>query len=137
MKFPQNLKVYGDLSFRGDCASESVEQVTFFGFLRRAYPTSWGVIAFHPRNEGERHFKQVSKEKAEGMVKGVADVIIPASPAFVCEIKRRDHTKSAWQTGQQEFLDVAQKAGAFVCVALGWEAAREAFTDYLEGRETK
>ena len=69
------------------------------------------------------------------MVKGAADVIIPASPAFVCEIKRRDHTKSQWQDGQQEYLNAAQKAGAFVCVALGADAAWEAFDDWLAIRE--
>jgi hypothetical protein len=136
MKFPQNLKVYGDQEYRGDCPSESVEQVTFFNRMRRKYPDPWGIIAFHPRNEGQRHFRQVSKEKAEGMVKGAADVIIPASPAFVCEIKRRDHTKSTWQDGQQEFLNAAQKAGAFVCIALGADAAEDAFREYLGSYDT-
>jgi hypothetical protein len=137
MKFPSDISVYGDQSYRGDCPSETLEQVTFFNFIRRAYPESWGILAFHPRNEGERNFRQVSRQKAEGMVKGVADVIIPGDPTFVCEIKRRDHTKSQWQDGQQEFLNVSKRAGAFVCIALGWEAARDAFADYLGGREAE
>ena len=70
-------------------------------------------------------------EKAEGMVKGASDIIIPGGPAFVCELKRRDHTKSVWQDGQQEYLYAAQRAGAFVCIALGHKAAREAFGRYL------
>jgi hypothetical protein len=131
MKFPPDIDVYGDQNYRGQCPSESLEQITFFNRIRDKYPDSWALIALHPRNEGQRHFAQVTKEKAEGMVKGAADVIIPGFPAFVCEIKRRDHTKSKWQDGQQEFLDAAKKAGAFVCVALGAEAASEAFSDYL------
>ena len=65
------------------------------------------------------------------MTKGASDIIIPGSPAFVCELKRRDHTKSRWEDGQQEYLTAAQDAGAFVCIALGADAAMEAFNDWL------
>jgi hypothetical protein len=77
----------------------------------------------------------VIKEKSEGMTKGAADVIIVGNPAFVCEIKRQNHTKSQWQDGQQEFLHAAKKAGAFTCVALGADAAWGAFHAYLEQAE--
>lgn len=132
MKFPEWLSVYGDTSFRGPCPSETAEQVTFFGYLRRTHPESYGLIAIHPRNEGKRHHVQVAREKAEGMTPGAADIIIPGFPAFVCELKRRDHTKCQWQAGQQEYLKACQQAGAFVCVALGWEAAIEAFNKWRE-----
>lgn len=132
MKFPEWLSVYGDTSFRSPCPSETAEQVTFFGYLRRTYPDSYGLIAIHPRNEGKRHHVQVAREKAEGMTPGAADIIIPGSPSFVCELKRRDHTKCQWQAGQQEYLKACQQAGAFVCVALGWEAAIEAFNKWRE-----
>jgi hypothetical protein len=135
MHLPPRIKIYGDTNYRGTCATETIEQVTFFNRLRRGFKDTYGLIALHPRNEGHRHFRQVAKEKAEGMVKGAADVIIVGAPAFVCEIKRRDHTKSQWQEGQQEFLYAAKKAGAFVCIALGADAAWEAFDDYLALRE--
>lgn len=137
MKFPPKIKVYGNLDFRGNCPSETLEQVTFFNRLRTWYGDSWGRVALHPRNEGQRHFRQVAREKAEGMVKGAADVIIVGSPAFVCEIKRRDHTKSQWQDGQQEFLHAAKETGSFVVIALGADAAWEAFADYLAEWETQ
>ena len=122
--------VFGNLSFRGKCPTESVEMVTFFNRLRREYPATWGALAIHPRNEGLKRagqFSSVQRHAAEGMTPGAADIIIPARVAFVCELKRRDHTKSAWQPSQVEFLTVAQEAGAFACVALGYEAACEAF----------
>jgi len=131
MKFPDDIAVYGDVDYRGDCPLEAIEQVTFFKRLRMRYPDTWGLIALHPRNEGKKGFRQVAKEKAEGMTKGASDVIIPASPSFVCEIKRRDHTKSKWQDKQLEYLNAAQEAGAFVCIALGADAAIDAFEDYL------
>lgn len=131
MKFPNDIRVYGDMSYRGDCPSETLEQVTFFARLRSQYSDLYGLIALHPRNEGLRTWTKAAFERAEGMTKGAADVIIPATPAFVCEIKRRDHTKSKWQDGQQEYLHAAQEKGAFVCVALGADAAWDAFSDYL------
>lgn len=125
MILPPDIPVFGDISWRGKCPVESMEQMTFFSWLRRQYPSTLGMIAIHPRNEGKRHHSQVQRQKAEGMTAGASDVIIPGAPAFVCEIKRKDHTQSSWQEGQKEYLRAAQDAGAFVCVALGWEAARE------------
>lgn len=133
MKFDPWIKVYGDASYRGDCPIESAEQITFFNKLRRFFPDDLGLIAVHPRNEGKRDFRKVAKEKAEGMTKGASDIIIPGCPSFVCELKRRDHTKSAWEDGQREYLKAAQDNGAFVCVALGWEAAWQALEDWKAG----
>lgn len=112
------------------CPPESAEQVTFFARLRREYPDSYGLIAIHPRNEGKRHHAQVMLQKSEGMAAGAADIIIPGSPTFVCELKRRDPTKSRWQDGQLEYLEAAHKAGAFVCVAFGCDGAWEAFKQW-------
>lgn len=132
--------VYGDTAFRGKCHKEDVEQASFFNRLRREYPDTWGAIAIHPRNEGlkERgHFSTIIKHNAEGMTKGAADIVIPAAPSFVCELKRRDHTQSTWQDGQQAYLSAANDAGAFVCVALGAQAAWAALEYWmaLNGQE--
>ena len=86
----------------------------------------------HPRNEGQRSLYQVSHQKAEGMTTGACDIVIPGGPAFVCELKRRDHTKSSWQKGQEDYLMTAQKMGSFACLALGVDAAEKAFEEYLE-----
>jgi hypothetical protein len=127
MKLHPDIPVFGDIKFRGDCPSETVEAVTFFAKIRREYPDTYGAIATHCRNEGKRSFHQAAKQKSEGLTKGTPDIIIPGSPTFLCELKRKDHTKSSWQEGQQEYLLAAKKEGAFVCVALGYEAAFDAF----------
>ena len=132
MKFHADIPVYGDITFRGDCPSESLEAVTFFAKLRREHPDTYGLIATHIRNEGLRTFHQAARQKSEGMTKGAPDIIIPASVAFICELKRQDHTKSKWQDGQQEYLLEAQKQGAFVCVALGYVGAYKAFNYWIE-----
>ena len=125
--------VYGDISFRGKCPAESMEQITFFNKLRIEYPATLGMLALHPRNEGQLRggqFRGMIKQKAEGMTPGASDVIIPGARSFVCEMKRQDHTKSKWQAGQVEYLTAAHDAGAFACVALGWQAAWRALTDW-------
>ena len=132
---PLPFRVYGDPDFRGKCPVESLEQITFFRRVRDAYPDSWGLLALHPRNEGLKtggQFGAVSRHKAEGMTVGAADIIIPAARSFVCEMKRRDRMQCAWQDGQVEYLTAAHNAGAFVCVALGCDAAWQAFQDWLE-----
>ena len=119
---------------RGRCPNESAEQVTFFNWIRREHPETWGKLALHPRNEQllkGGQFRGVVRHKAEGMTNGAADIIIPARVSFVCELKRQDHTKSKWQDGQIDYLIAAQDAGAFACVALGAEAAVEAFHAWL------
>ena len=132
MKFDNDgFKVYGDVTFRGMCPTEVNEQRAFFSWIRREFP-EYGAIATHIRNEGVRSYGQATMHKLDGMVKGASDIIIPCSPPFVCEVKRRDHTKSKWQTGQQEYLQSTTSLGAFACVALGFEAAKAAFLDYLK-----
>lgn len=130
MIFPKWLRVYGDKKYRGKCPSESMEQITFFNYIRNTYP-DYGRVAIHPRNEGKRTFRQAAHHRAEGMTTGAADIIIPGSPAFICELKRIDHTKSKLYQDQIEYLKACQDLGAFVCIALGYSAAIDAFDDYL------
>lgn len=127
------FKVYGDTSFRGKCPIETREQISFFNKIRREFPNSWGALAIHPRNEGLKkggQFSAVARQSAEGMTAGAADIIIPARVAFVCEMKRQDHTQSSWQDGQVAYLTAAHESGAFACVALGFVAAWEAFDEW-------
>lgn len=126
------LTVYGNKAYRGDCPKEDAELVTFFNILRRDYP-DLSERAFHVENEGKKNFAQVTQSKIKGQLSGVSDIIIIDTPSFVCEMKRRDHTKSTWQSGQLPFLESCHKAGAFVCVALGYDAAMEAVHDWYFG----
>jgi len=134
MKIPQDIKVFGNMDFRGDCAKEDLELITFFNQLRIKYP-KLAKVAIHPDNEGlvfGTGFNNHTRQKAKGAIRnGAADIIIVGCPSFVCEIKRKDHTKSRWQDGQLDFLQTSQELGAFVCVALGYEAALEAVNNWI------
>lgn len=128
MKLPHNIPIYGDTNYRGKCPNETPEQVSFFNWIRQK--TDCGPIAIHIRNEAKRHYTQANKHKVEGMCAGAADIIIPGNPAFVCELKRQDHTQCKISKDQIEFLTAAQNNGAFVCIALGCAAALEAFEEW-------
>ena len=73
---------------------------------------------------------QAAKEKSEGMATGASDVIIPGRQTFVCEIKRRDHTQSNLPKVELDYLRASQAAGACACIALGVDAAWEAFENW-------
>lgn len=131
MKFPQWIKVFGDQEYRGECPPELAEQITFFQWLQRQHP-ELHRIAVHPRNEGKRTYQQAKRQRLEGaLTRGAADIIIPGRVSFVCEMKRQNHILSRWEPGQLDYLKAAQDAGAFVCVALGWQAATGAVKEWL------
>lgn len=130
MIFPSFLRVYGDVSFRGECPVEDLELSTFFNEIVYSHPNDYHKIIFHVKNEGKKTIAQAQKDKVKGQKKGVSDIIAVGCPALCIEMKRMDHTQSSWEHGQQEFLEEAHKRGAFVCVALGYEAAIEAFNDW-------
>lgn len=133
MKIPPQIKIYGDATYRGKCPRESVEQITFISWVRREYPDSYGITIFHAKNEGKLvngQFQALTKDKAMGMAIGCADIHCPGMPSFCMELKRRDHTKCDISDEQVIYLLAAQSLGAFCCVALGHEAAIEAFNDW-------
>lgn len=128
MILPKGIKIFGDTDFRGDCPGETPEQITAIGLIRKT--TIFGDIVIHPKNEGKRTKMQQAADYAKGMTVGASDIVIPCSPAFVCELKRKDHTKSSISNEQVKFLLTAQKLGANACIALGHEAVLEALRYY-------
>jgi len=133
MKFNKNIKVYGDINFRGQCPIEELEQITFFNELRKEQPEI-AKLATHVKNEGKKTPQQALKDARNGLNKGFSDIIIIGNPCLLIELKRQDHTKSSWQPGQQEFLELAQSKGAFCCVALGYKAALLAVKDWIDAQ---
>ena len=135
MKIPDNIKIYGDTTYRGKCPRESVEQITFISWVRRTYPDSHGITIFHAKNEGKLvkgQFQAITKDRAMGMAIGCADIHNPGNPSLCMELKRKDHTQSTISDDQVKYLLAAQSLGAFCVIALGHEAAIEAFKDWLK-----
>lgn len=133
MKFPKGVKVYGDINYRDKkCPLEGAEQGTFFNVLREEFPDTYGIIATHIKNEGKRTPAQIARERSQGFVTGACDIVIPGNPSFTCELKRKDHTQSKLEDKQENYLVQSAKAGSFACIALGYEAAWQAFTEWRE-----
>lgn len=131
MKFNDSIPVFGDVSYRGQCPTEDIEQINFVSWLKHNHP-ELRCLFIHPKNEGKRSHNQVNYEsRTGGLPTGASDLIIPGNPCFVVELKRQDHTKSKWQKGQQEYLLSAKETGCFIGIALGFEGAKEAFNLWL------
>lgn len=129
---PSDIKIFGNIHFRGDCKSEEIEQQDFVAWLRLNHPV-YAAIMLHPKNEGGRSPQQSARDKKNGCLNtGASDIIIPAAVSFVCELKRRDHTKSSISNDQVRYIQSATSAGSFGCVALGFYGAREAFECWLD-----
>ena len=125
LPLPIGIKLYGSTDFRGDCPLENAELITFVYHIKAHYSN---IPALHIKNEGKRTYRQSVFEKTIGALhKGACDIMIPGSPALCIELKRKDHTKSTIDDDQITFLLNASKLGAYSCVALGHEAAIEAF----------
>lgn len=134
MIFPEGIPVFGDKAFRDKkCPKETLEQVTFVRRIRDRYPDSFGALIFHVKNEGKRTWEQVARDKAEGMTTGAVDIVIPGGQSFLCELKRRDHTLSKIHEEQVKYLNAGQASGAFACIALGADAAIDAFECWRNG----
>lgn len=131
MHFPKSIKIYGDIHFRDkNCRSEAAEQKEFFSRLKEHRPYFFAV-AIHPKNEGLRDYKQAAQDAVLGALNtGASDIIIPARIAFVCEMKRADHTQSSISKSQIRYLEAAQGLGSFSCVALGADAAWQALLEW-------
>lgn len=130
MKIDLRIRCYGDLTYRNPKApTENGEAQTLVNQVRKRYPD---LLIMHVKNEGKKTKAQADFDKSMGMLKGASDFIILGSPAMCLELKRQDHTLSAWQPNQQEFLLAAEKQGCFACVCFGWEAGMQAIEDWLK-----
>lgn len=126
INIPPTIHIF-DSGFRGKCPKEAAEQATFFNRIRREYPNTYGRIATHIENEGKRNNRQIQRAKSQGLVKGASDIMIPGSPSFVCELKRKDRTKSKITQDQIGYLEACAAMGAFACLAFGCDEAWRGF----------
>lgn len=137
MKLNPSIPVFGDSSYRGKCPTEDIEQINFFSWLKFNYP-EYANLFIHPKIEGKRTGVQITYDQKTGaMQKSMPDLMIICENPFCVELKRQDHTKSKWQDGQQEKLESLSDAGCFTGIALGADAAKEAFKLWLTKRQEK
>lgn len=130
MKTPSWLPVFGGLPRAKDNPAEDYVLSSLISRIRKDYPSSYGLVAFHVKNESRRTVVQIRADKAKGLTKGVSDLIIIGNPTLCMEIKKDNSCR--FEDGQLEFLQQAQKQGAFVCLAIGYQGAKDAFDYWLK-----
>lgn len=130
MKTPSWLPKFGTLKKSNDNPKEDYVLSSMVSRIRTDYPLTYGLVAFHVKNESKRTTGQIRADKAKGLTKGVSDLIVIGNPTLCMEIKRDD--SCYFEIGQLEFLEQAQKNGAFVCLAVGYDGAKEAFNHWLK-----
>ena len=129
MKTPHWLPVFGDLPKTTTNPAEDYVLSSLISRIRNDYPSSYGLVAFHVKNESKRTQGQIKADKIKGLTKGVSDLIVIGNPTLCMEIKKDNSCR--FESGQLEFLQQAQKGGAFVCLAIGYDGAKAAFEHWL------
>ena len=130
MKTPAWLPKFGDLPKSTSNPAEDYVLSSLISRIRNDYPSTYGLVAFHVKNESKRTTGQIRADKAKGLTKGVSDLIVIGNPTLCMEIKKDNSCR--FEGGQLEFLQQAQKQGAFVCLAVGYQGAKDAFKHWLK-----
>ena len=129
MKPPHWLPVFSDLPKATTNPAEDYVLSSLISRIRTLYPDTYGLVAFHVKNESKRTQGQIKADKIKGLTKGVSDLIVIGNPTLCMEIKKDNSCR--FESGQLEFLQQAQKGGAFVCLAIGYDGAKAAFEHWL------
>jgi hypothetical protein len=115
---------------------EHLEQCAFFDWLKLACPAIYEVTFAIP-NGGKRDIRTAIKLKKEGVKPGVPDIFI-AHPIFnrcggsFIEMKSK---KGKLSVPQKDMIKVLTRNDHFyVCVAYGWEKARDFVMAYYWNR---
>lgn len=120
-----------DSGYRGACRTERAEQIDCISWVDHNFPER-STLLFHPANEAKGTASHHALRKKEGVRGGVSDIIdLNNTPSFICELKRKDRTKSALSPTQKTFTAAADAAGHFVCVCYGFEQFKLAYNDYI------
>lgn len=125
-----NIRIY-DTGHRGDCRTESCEQIDCMGWLEKSHPERF-ALAFHVANETKAHASYMLRRRKEGVKPGVSDIIQMGIPPGAFELKRLDRTKSKVSAEQMAFLEAHAAIGGFSAICYGAEAFKVAYADYLK-----
>lgn len=124
------VRIY-DTGYRGECRSESCEQIDSMGWLENDHPERF-PLAFHVPNETKAHASYMLRRRKEGVKPGVSDIVQLGRVTGLFEMKRADRTKSKVSAEQVAFLEANAAIGGFSAICYGAEAFKIAYVDYLK-----
>ncbi|AEI91220.1 gp20 [Escherichia phage phiEB49] len=112
-----------------DKAKEVVHQINSIAWVRHNHPE---IFAFHVKNEGLKSIGTAMKDKQEGVVKGVSDILLIGPNGFAAiELKRAIKSDSKVSKEQKEFLEKVSETGGYAAICYGFEMFKMAIEDYL------
>ncbi len=119
----------------GRVSSERDEQLALMRWVALMTPRLPCLsLLYHIPNAGQRHIRFAADQKAQGLKAGVPDLHLPVARhgqhGLWIELKRRAGGRVS--RAQQAWHDRLRAEGHRVVVAEGWEAARDAITEYLK-----
>lgn len=95
-------------------------------------------IYYHVPNERKGTAAQMSRLKAQGVLSGVSDVVLPLRSeeycGIYCELKKAGGSPTP---EQKEFLTEVAKEGYLAVIINDLDTFKEVFTHYLNQRKTK
>ena len=96
------------------------------------------TLLYHVPNGGRRDAATARALKRQGVKAGVPDLVLPvtrgAFPGMYIELKAPG---GVLEQSQIDYLQALEKQGYLTLVCVGWQAAVEALSDYLEGKVPK
>lgn len=88
-------------------------------------------------NGGERHIAVAAKLRAEGVKRGVPDIMLPLRNSTHCglfiEMKQGGKRKGQVSQYQREFIDFLHQNSYMAVVCYSWAEAANHITDYITG----
>lgn len=112
---------------------ESEHQQALFQWAQLArgkYPEL--ALMFHIPNGGKRDYTTAARLKAEGVLPGIPDIMLPVSRGgyhgLWVELKA-DHGKPS--RAQLDYIDRLREQGYAALICYGWQIAREEIENYL------
>lgn len=122
------IKVFHDKAIT-DNAKEVVHQVNSIAWVRHNHPE---IFAWHVKNEGLKSIGTAMKDKQEGLVKGVSDILLVGPNGFAAiELKRATKAGTKIYKEQKEFLENVSERGGYAAICYGFEMFKLAIEDYL------
>ena len=120
----------------GPLPTEAQEQETLFDWHDRMigkYPAL--RLMYHVPNGGSRNVIEARNLRRQGVKAGVPDICLPCARngfhGLYIELKRQKGGRVSAE--QREMLEGLRREGYVAVVCEGWEAARDAILEYLEG----
>lgn len=122
------IKVFHDKAST-DKSKEVVHQVNSIAWVRHNHPE---IFAWHVKNEGLKSIGTAVKDKQDGVVKGVSDILLIGPNGFAAiELKRAIKSDSKVSKEQKEFLEKVSETGGYAAICYGFEMFKLAIEDYL------